>query len=137
MTYFITATRHNGDQFTKLTDNAPGWLKDAIKEAHGDIFPDDYIYEWCHEAFNAYQDYDGGLDAAISDIEPEPYYNALAAWFSSHLDRGALVDQALSEVGFKEIYAAIGYAQVMEKERVYGVIFEAIKDKMPGGASCK
>lgn len=126
MIYFTTSIRDNGDQFTKLTESAPDWVKDAVREAHGDKVPDDYIYEWCSKAFIAYDDYNGNTDAAISDIEPDCYYYELGKWFTSDMERAGLVDEILQETDVKDVYAAIGMAQVREKESVYNVVFSAM-----------
>jgi len=125
---FTAKQRDNGDSFYTLSDKAPEWLKEAVQEAHDGMLPDDYIFEWCTEAYHAYEDYNGNLDSAISDIEAEPYYNALNVWFSSRMARAELVDEMLQELDCKEVYTAIAWAQVREKERVYRVIFEAIEE---------
>lgn len=126
--YFTQSKRYNGDVFYKLTDNAPEWLSDAIRDAHAGMMPDDYTYEWAYDAACAYDDLDGDMDNAISDLEAEPYYKALAAWFSSHIERGRLVDEALQELRPDSVYDVISIAQIREKERVYQVIFEAIQE---------
>lgn len=126
--YFTMKRRENGDCFYCLNDDAPEWLSDAIQSAHDGMFPDDYIYQWCYDAACAYEDYDGNLDSAISDLESDVYNNALIQWLASHLSRIDLVDEALQECEFKEIIPAISYAQVREKERAYSEIFEAIRE---------
>lgn len=43
--WFVSAVRSNGETFVKLDDGAPEWLSDAVREAHGDEFPDDGCYD--------------------------------------------------------------------------------------------
>jgi hypothetical protein len=34
----------------KLKESAPEWLRDAVREAHGDMLPDDYKFSMAQEA---------------------------------------------------------------------------------------
>lgn len=53
---FIKDKRDNGETFTKLSDDAPEWLKDAVQEAHAGTFPNDWIYAECASAYEAIKD---------------------------------------------------------------------------------
>ena len=39
---FELRERDNGDSFVTLADNAPEWLTDLVRDAHGDMMPDDW-----------------------------------------------------------------------------------------------
>jgi hypothetical protein len=54
---FIKDTRDNGEQFYRLTDDAPAWLRQAVQNAHHDDFPNDWIYEECAVAYDACEDH--------------------------------------------------------------------------------
>ncbi len=54
-TYFETRTRDNGETFTCCKTDAPEWVSDACQEAHARDLPNDWIYEECRAAFEAYE----------------------------------------------------------------------------------
>ncbi|HEV2310777.1 MAG TPA: hypothetical protein VGU73_09645 [Acidimicrobiia bacterium] len=62
--YFTTGTRESGKTFTKLTDDAPEWLKTAVREAHQGTLPNDWIYAECRAAVEA-------VDSGALDVEDE------------------------------------------------------------------
>lgn len=128
--HFELKQRDNGESFYSLKDNdKPEWLHDAIYQAHDGMLPDDYIYQWVYDAVCAYDDYDGDIDRVYGDLEGDIYNHALLKWLSSHSDRVALVDETMEELEISSgLMSLIQIAQVREKERVYAVIFEAIKD---------
>lgn len=62
--HFTTGTRESGKTFTKLTDDAPEWLKTAVREAHQGTLPNDWIYAECRAAVEA-------VDSGALDVEDE------------------------------------------------------------------
>lgn len=42
--YFVQKTRSNGETFYTLTDDAPEELLAAVREAHNDALPNDWVY---------------------------------------------------------------------------------------------
>lgn len=52
-TWFQTGKRDNGDTFVSLKDDRPDWLQDAVRDAHSDMLPDDWVYAECEAACNA------------------------------------------------------------------------------------
>lgn len=54
--YFIRGKRESGQPFTKLSDDAPEWLRDAVQEAHSTDLPNDWIFEQCRDAAFAWDD---------------------------------------------------------------------------------
>ena len=51
--HFETRTRDSGPYIT-LTDGAPEWLKDAVRDAHQGTLPNDWIYAECKAAVEAF-----------------------------------------------------------------------------------
>jgi hypothetical protein len=83
--YFVTRTRDNGDKFVTLTDDAPEWLADAVREAHQGDLPDDWIYTECRAACDAIDD--GSIASeddihAHADSRVEIYTAKLARWYA-------------------------------------------------------
>ncbi len=50
---FITDTRSDGSTFTRLADDAPEELRQAVEAAHAGTLPNDWIYDECKAAFEA------------------------------------------------------------------------------------
>jgi hypothetical protein len=51
---FERKERAQGESYITLKDDHPEWLKDAVHEAHHDTLPNDWIYEECHAAVEAF-----------------------------------------------------------------------------------
>ena len=62
--HFTTGTRESGKTYTKLTDDAPAWLKEAVQEAHHGTLPNDWVYAECRAAVEA-------VDSGALDVEDE------------------------------------------------------------------
>lgn len=45
--WFEWATRPDGERFVRLMDGAPEELSDAVRDAHGELLPNDSVYELC------------------------------------------------------------------------------------------
>lgn len=54
--YFKSGTRDNGERFVTLTDERPEWLQDAVRDAHRGTMPNDWIYDECRAAVEAFED---------------------------------------------------------------------------------
>jgi hypothetical protein len=68
--HFAAKTRtepdHGGDRlFITLTDDAPEWLKEAVRVAHQGTLPNDWIYVECQAAVLAFDE--GSLDDSEDD----------------------------------------------------------------------
>lgn len=62
--HFVIHTRADGETHTKLADDAPAWLEDAVREAHQGDLPNDWVYAECRAAAEAF---DAGDLAAVED----------------------------------------------------------------------
>ncbi len=54
--YFIRGKRDSGETFWTLKRRHPVWIKDMIQAAHGDMFPDDYKYEFVVDTLDALEE---------------------------------------------------------------------------------
>lgn len=54
--FFEKKGRENGEAFVTLKEDAPGWLRDAVYEAHGGMFPNDWVYAECFGVCEAIDD---------------------------------------------------------------------------------
>ncbi len=119
--YFQSATRVNGDEFFKLSDDAPQDLQDLVQSIHFGALPNDWVYQVIMEAFEELSDND--LDDI--NMESDPYYHDLYKWFGQPFAH-ALCNEVMI-VGFKNIYEIIGFAQQQAKQRIYEAVNEYIQ----------
>ncbi len=76
--FFETRKRDTGEEFTTLLDDAPDWLKAAVRDAHNGALPNDWVFEECKAAFDAGTDPDE-LDDYV-DGRVEVYTRPLFQW---------------------------------------------------------
>lgn len=138
LAYFETARRTTDDEsctFVKLKESAPGWLRDAVREAHGDMLPDDYKFRMAHEACETIAEV--GEFGDMAEIEQEfadkadTYTSDLLTWLGSSYQRLSYCDAAISDHGTTrtDMSEIISRGQMMEREEVFGVIREAIENQ--------
>ena len=128
---FITDTRDNGEKFIKTIDNRPEWLQELIREAHGDMMPEDYKYQFVSDAIDYIAD--NGNDEELLDypeIEPDCYTSDLTAWLNSDNRRVYYLTEVLEEMDIKDGFQALAAAQLQEKREVYNIILEGLKTKL-------
>lgn len=128
--YFEQDSRDNGDRFYKTKADTPPEVISLIKEAHGDMFPDDHKYEYITDALEFISSCD---DPEEPEIESDPYYNDLLRWLSSDLNRTEYIDEyvqefGLPEVGEFQIMNLISLGQWKEKEEVYWSVFKSLQE---------
>ena len=111
--------RSDGSKYVCRKGGSPEWLKDLCKAAHGDFFPDDWIYEQianCLESISDNDCEDDALEAAESAIDI--YSSDLLDWAKG---RGWYVDDAIRD-GARSMDAAIMQGQ----QTMIGEIFSSI-----------
>jgi hypothetical protein len=125
--------RDNGKTFVCLTKDAPEWMTEVIRVAHGDSMPDDTIYSMIEsnaEALAAVdeQDADDAFDA-IAEIEAPIYNSDLTAWLSESLNHIDYCDQALEEYGsdLGGIIALLSAGWKKQQEEVGSLLLEALE----------
>ncbi len=118
--HFVTI--RNGDAIG-LSDNRPEILRDICQAAHGDMFPDDYRYQYIMEAMELIAEYDV-TDEARDSIEADVYTHDLTAWLASRNDRSAFVDEYSEEIGFngQAEMERIAAGQWMERTEVFNIV---------------
>lgn len=137
---FESATRDNGEAFYRLKDGSPGWMSDAIRDAHdsGNIFPHDWIYDACDTMVSqmADSDPDQWEDYAgeWADSAVDAYNADRAAWLASHLAFGVIVDEAVDEFGHSDqgIYGDIGIGQYCLLRNIADALIQAVTAQAEG-----
>jgi hypothetical protein len=120
---FEKRTRDNGREFWVLKDGKPEWVQDLCHEAHGDMAPDDWKYQFVLEAVAAFSEADDPDDV---QLEADVYNSELLQWLASHLARAGYVDEAVQEYGIGtkdfDLMSCIGLGQLREKEEVLSIV---------------
>lgn len=121
---FKTKTRANGETFFVVDECQP--LMNIIQKVNGEIFPDDYKYEFVYEALlNISEAHD------IYEIQCEPniYNNELLEWLSSHASRIEYVNETVEELGHSEdgLIGDISIGQWAEKNEVLTIVLSELE----------
>lgn len=133
---FETAKRPDGDEFTRTKDGAPEWLRDLVREAHGEFLPDDWRYEAIRAALGAI--HDAGAETAddlddlaheFADGHVDVYNHARLKWVSSHLARASYVDRAREELGAPDadLFDQLGLGQYQEALEVFASVRQSLE----------
>lgn len=99
---FFTDQRADGSSFVRLPDNAPEWMRDAVREAHDGAMPHDWIYSACCNAAGALAELDDDDDAGDAahewaDMQADVYRGRLASWLSDVEGAWDAVDTFVSD----------------------------------------
>jgi hypothetical protein len=136
---FKTGTRlQTGDKFLYVkTEEVNEALLNLIRNAHGDMSPDDYKYQFIHEALEAIAESDNPEDI---NLEPDCYNHALLKWLSSNTIRVNYCNDAIENMlAFKDemdFMAIISMAQSLEKDEVFQSVrasLESIMEELKNG----
>lgn len=97
--YFITTK-----DIVVLSDDAPDWLRTAVREAHDEELPDDWHYEMCAEAAAAWDENTNILSEEDSDwaFASEWAFDVnakLLEWYAQRSSRLSLADELDEECG--------------------------------------
>lgn len=120
---FETATRSNGNEFLRLKDGSPQWMKDVIHDAHEGMLPNDHKYQFVSEALSLIAD---ATDLEDIQIEADIYTSDLLAWLSSNLTRTEYMDQTMGE--HKTFVSQLMAAQWLEKDEVLHSVLNSLEN---------
>lgn len=127
-----TCNRTNGSKYLRFNDSlrAANYerLRDMAHEVHGNVAPDDFIYETMRDALEAIAE---GVEDSIEFAESAAAYSTsdLTAWLASHNHRVDYVDEAAEEFGIKSgLYDMLRTGQHMELQSIFERTFQAINE---------
>lgn len=133
---FEEGTRPDGETFRRLKDDAPGWTKDVVREAHGRdsdgtpaMLPDDWRYQFAEDAADAISeaDDDADLDDVANDLEADVYTSELTGWLHSRNDRVSYLDDARENNGAAlDAFQLLAAAQQIERREVFQLVREQL-----------
>jgi hypothetical protein len=130
---FEVAQRADGTHYYRLRDDIrDSWINELVREAHGDLLPDDHRYRFILRSLEAIAEDE---DPEDSDYFPEPdiYTHDLLEWLGSHLSRTGYVDEMRDEFGaetFNGILGEIAAGQQREMMEVYGIVLQFLQMRL-------
>jgi hypothetical protein len=117
---FSVLERENGDKYYVCKEDEE--LKHLVMMAHGEMMPDDYRYQFIHEALEAI-----AADGENAEVEPDIYTNELTAWLHSRNSRVEYLTDALSQ-GERDGFSALSTAQYLEKREVLDSVLTSLTE---------
>lgn len=123
LAYFHTGERANGEEYI-YTEDAPEWVAEMVREAHGDMMPDDWRYRFVRDVLSHLSDGESAEDVQYASADNDyPYTAERTAWLSSRNDRMQYLDAAM---GLDGITGGAGYllgvAMIAERAEVAEVV---------------
>jgi hypothetical protein len=137
-----TAREKDTPSYTRTKDDAPEWIRDLVRDAHGKdyngsplMFPDDWRYETIHSALGAI--HDAGDSADLDDLAHEwsdgnvdDYTHARLRWLASDLNRANYCDDAAGEFGSPDggIIERIAWGQFAEAREIFDSVRRSLEE---------
>lgn len=126
-------------------DSREEWIAALCHEAHGDLLPDDWRYEFIGDALDCIgeredcEDDDSLLEAFREWVDGGYVYTGeRLAWLVSHPSRIALADEAAEEFGLSGgIMERVAVGMLREAEEVYKSVLSSLRrreEETEGGA---
>ncbi len=110
--------RTDGSQFWKRRDTcSEDHLQQLCFDAHADMLPDDYKYEFIIDALSILADTEA--DEAAERIEADCYTHDLTAWLHSRIGRVSYLTEVLESYEPKDGFQLLALAQYTERTEVF------------------
>jgi hypothetical protein len=132
--YFEQRTRENGESHYCSGESMPGWLNEAIRDAHNGMMPHDWVYEIAQAVCRSYDDKELTSDeiGEFANDNVDVYTGQLAAWYGNFCNSNIFAYAEDSANGcsggerqsIEEQLRAIQYFAI---EYIAGTIFAAIE----------
>ena len=123
------AERECGGSYVRRKSNAPEWVQDLCRQAHGDRFPDDWIYEQIYDCLACIADNECEHDALMAaENGVDVFYSDLCDWAKTW--RGYVDDYIADAIadGATNLSDIIQCAQVEVIDQIFAVIVSFLTD---------
>lgn len=127
------------DKIITTKDDAPEWVSDLVREAHGDFLPNDWRYDCIYAAIGHVHDSGAEDDSDLDDVAHEfcdgyvdVYTHARLQWLASSLNRMAYCDEAVEEglIGSDaSIAERVGLGQYMEAREIFASVQRSLVNR--------
>lgn len=124
--------RDEGRDIVLPVDGAPTWFTDLCRSAHGEMWPDDWRYEFIGDALAAFSECVDPEECEPDVDDLYPYTHDRLRWIGSRLDRMSYCDEAMEETGgeFTDTAALIALGMWWEMWEVWGLVRQALADRL-------
>lgn len=119
------------------THHAPEWVQTMVRDAHGTMLPDDYVYSYVRDALAVLADSGAAgedHDDLVHDFADgvDTYTGQLTAWLASHANRVGFCDEAADELGadYVTITSRIQLGQYWERRNVFASVLESLRGQL-------
>lgn len=134
-TYFVSKTRDNGTEFVYLSEEAPQTLRDAVKEAHEDVLPNDWVYGTFADLLQKISEYncetvdeiDDEYRHEIVDGCVDIYTHDLTAWLHENQALSYLEDACEGFVKEDGAWQLLARAQYLAIDEIMRNVIESLK----------
>lgn len=125
----------SGYVFIKNHDwDNPDKLMIAVRSAHGDKMPDDWIYSTFHNCLQRLSDYEITDNDKLEDIRSEAvdsmvdiYTADLTKWLASNINNVYYLTQAIEEFECKDGFKALSMAQYIAIDEVMNEVINLLE----------
>jgi len=109
-------------------DDCPEWVVDLCRTAHGEMFPDDWRYEFIQDALNWLEEDGNDPDDFTADLDSlYPYTADRTNWLASG-HRFIYCDEAMEEYGKpQDTNTLIAWGMAAELEEVFRLVVNALE----------
>lgn len=134
---FSLNTRTDGTGYWTRDDKPGGygdWITKLCFDAHGDILPDDFVYEFIVDALDVLSE-DEDTDDARDNLPEEWRTHKIIEWFASHGDRQARADEKLEELmpcGDRNtgVMTILSWAMNEEQQEVFNSVLSSLQEHL-------
>lgn len=137
LSFFEIKTKDNGEKFVILKDNAPKKLKESIRAAHGDRFPDDFVFTTYLDLLERIQDF------PIEDLESlennrheivDGYVNVytynLTKWLHDDINNVYYLTQAIEELQPTDGFQLLASAQFLAIDAIMQEVVNYLEGRL-------
>jgi hypothetical protein len=114
----------------KRKDDADPKLEELCRVAHGDMMPDDYVYNYIVEVFSFIANSSTDKLQFLFSLESDIYNFDLLKWLSSNLNRANYVNSYVKEFGIEpkdfDLYEVIAGGQIEEKREIFNSVLSSL-----------
>lgn len=132
--FFKVGTRDDKSEYTFLRDDKPEELYKSIRLAHGDRFPDDFVYDTYMSILENIDNYEVDTIDQLDDIRSElvdsmvdTYTHDLLKWLASDINNVYLLTDVIEEYNPKDGFQLLSMAQYNAIDDIFNYVYQLLE----------